>query len=938
VDSIDEPEAIDPPEDLEQAPDSNDQLPFDEGFIPFQDDNIIPVVFVEVVGSEDATANDPITGSAAFNGPNSENLVFQLADAPSNGDVTFNPDGTFSFVPDADYNGSDSFTYKVFKGSQLLADGRVVLKVLPVNDAPTSTDTALSVTEDGIVSGSVDASDIDGDKLTFEETVSPANGVLALLPNGDFTYTPDLNFEGTDSFQVAATDPDGESTLATVTITVDSENDAPIITTDFEENLGVLDEGAENNIVTGQLQAIDPDVADSVTWSGTSQAKYGTFTLQADGAWSYTLDNTIADKLAEGENVVEVFSAVAEDENGASTPQNIEVTITGTNDAPILKALTFFETVQDVALSASLTAVDLDGDPADLIFALSDTNPPSGAVLVAADGSFTYTPAAEFSGFDTFEYTVTDKDGGVSTGVAKIAVQSDPDSADNQTVSVTFNEEAQPDVAANTIELAVQTTEVTPVNLAFALDRSGSIGSFQWAQIISAVQSAVTDLAVIYEGSDTSVDVQIITYATNVRTTDIYDLQDPDLLTTIASLVDDYRGGATAWNLALQEAADFFFDEPASEPNFLLFLSDGEPTNGAWVVPYAQLTDPTDQYDVTISAFGFGQTYNDAGLLELDPDAVFLNDPSQLANAFSATPIFNPDLISFEVTLEAETQEQIVIADENSEGFVVKGTDFELPLASIENIQALLGETNVIGITALFDVDGDPGTAEISLFSTEVIGKSDSAETLNGFPQADLLFGSDMSDTISGGGGDDIIFGFEGDDTLSGGSGADIVRAGGGNDVIIVSEDPELGDEIDGGLGRDVLRIEALGEIDALLATLDIEGIEAIDLDNGQSNSLTLSFDEIIELSDTSDADLENLLDQALPNARTIYGDTTDDTVKDQLVLDGEGTYTVNKTQTVTDDAGNSIDIYTFNLPNGNALATLGIDTDIEVTTDNVVA
>jgi hypothetical protein len=91
-------------------------------------------------------------------------------------------------------------------------------------------------------------------------------------------------------------------------------------------------------------------------------------------------------------------------------------------------------------------------------------------------------------------------------------------------------------------------------------------------------------------------------------------------------------------------------------------------------------------------------------------------------------------------------------------------------------------------------------------------------------------------------------------------------------------------------------------------------------------------------LSDTSDADLENLLDQALPNARTIYGDTTDDTVKDQLVLDGEGTYTVNKTQTVSDDAGNSIDIYTFNLPNGNALATLGIDTDIEVTTDNVVA
>jgi hypothetical protein len=479
---------------------------------------------------------------------------------------------------------------------------------------------------------------------------------------------------------------------------------------------------------------------------------------------------------------------------------------------------------------------------------------------------------------------------------------------------------------------------VTPVNLAIALDRSGSIGPVQWAQIVSAVQSAVTELALIYDGSDTSVDVQVITYGTDVKTTDIYDLQDPQLLTRIGNLVDDYDGGVTAWDLALQATADFFFNEPANEPNFLLFVSDGEPTTGAWVVPYAELTDPADEYDVTISAFGFGALYNEAGLLELDPNAVFLDDPSQLADAFSATPIFNPELISFEVTLETETQEQIVIADENSEGFVIKGTDYELPLASIENIEALLGETNVIGITALFDVDGDPNDAEIELFSTEVIGKSDTAQTLNGFVQPDLLFGSDMSDTISGGGGDDIIFGFGGDDTLSGGTGADIVRAGGGNDVIIVSEPADAGDQIDGGTGRDVLKIEVLGEINTLLATLDIEGIEAIDLDNGQSNTLTLSFDEIIELSDTSDTDLESLLDQALPNARTIYGDTSDDTVKDQLILDGEGTYTVNKTQTVTDDAGNSFDIYTFNLPDGNALATLGIDTDIEVTTENVVA
>lgn len=249
-----------------------------------------------------------------------------------------------------------------------------------------------------------------------------------------------------------------------------------------------------------------------------------------------------------------------------------------------------------------------------------------------------------------------------------------------------------------------------------------------------------------------------------------------------------------------------------------------------------------------------------------------------------------------------------------------------MPLASIENLADLLGEVNQISIRALFDLDNDSSTAEIDTLTVDQISKAETAQTLTGLDRPDLMLGSDESDTISGGAGNDVILGFDGADILTGGTGQDDIRAGGGDDIVRNSALTEVGDKIDGGEGRDTLEIEAVGEINALIGVLDIQSIEVIDADNGQ-NTLSLTFDEIVDLSESPDQSLEALLAAALPNAHSVYGNDGD-----TLTLDGQGIYSVNQTDTVTDASGADLAVYTFSIGAGSALATVG------VSTNNVVA
>src|SRR2546427_3093347 len=157
---------------------------------------------------------------------------------PSRGTLAvLNPDGSFIYTPAANYNGIDSFTYKANDGTGDSNVATVTITVTAVNDAPSAgndtytvnQDTPLTLAAPGVLGND---SDVDGDSLTAALGTGPLKGTLTLNANGSFTYAPNANVNGSDSFTYRASDGTLTSNLATVTITITPVNDAPVATND----------------------------------------------------------------------------------------------------------------------------------------------------------------------------------------------------------------------------------------------------------------------------------------------------------------------------------------------------------------------------------------------------------------------------------------------------------------------------------------------------------------------------------------------------------------------------------------------------------------------------------------------------------------------------------------------------------------------------------
>src|SRR5262249_58120311 len=130
-------------------------------------------------------------------------LTAILVAGPTHGTLTLNANGSFSYTPSANYNGPDSFSYKVSDGSLDSNVATVLLTVNPVNDFPTANNDSYVVAEDNVLTVAAlgvlaNDSDVDGDTLTASLVSSPTHGSLAFNADGSFTYTPNANYNGTD--------------------------------------------------------------------------------------------------------------------------------------------------------------------------------------------------------------------------------------------------------------------------------------------------------------------------------------------------------------------------------------------------------------------------------------------------------------------------------------------------------------------------------------------------------------------------------------------------------------------------------------------------------------------------------------------------------------------------------------------------------------------
>ena len=158
--------------------------------------------------------------------PNGDGLTATNASNPANGTVALSADGSFVYTPDPDFNGSDSFTYRVSDGSLQSGPVTVTVSVSSVNDAPVAqsdeydapgSDQSLTVSpSNGVLANDTDP---DGTTLIAQKTSDPSQGSVTLSPDGSFTYTPNPGATGQDSFTYSASDGSLQSS-ETVTITL----------------------------------------------------------------------------------------------------------------------------------------------------------------------------------------------------------------------------------------------------------------------------------------------------------------------------------------------------------------------------------------------------------------------------------------------------------------------------------------------------------------------------------------------------------------------------------------------------------------------------------------------------------------------------------------------------------------------------------------------
>ena len=151
--------------------------------------------------------------------------------------MVVNADGTFTYTPNADFNGSDFFTFRANDGTADSGSASFTFIVNPVNDPPVAQDGSASGTEDTPVTGTLVATDVDSEGLTYRLGTQAAHGTVVVNPDGTFTYTPNADFFGTDSFtSLLANDGAVDSNAATISLSLAAVNDAPQLDLDADNS------------------------------------------------------------------------------------------------------------------------------------------------------------------------------------------------------------------------------------------------------------------------------------------------------------------------------------------------------------------------------------------------------------------------------------------------------------------------------------------------------------------------------------------------------------------------------------------------------------------------------------------------------------------------------------------------------------------------------
>jgi VCBS repeat-containing protein len=355
-------------------------------------------------------------------------LTAILVSGPAHGTLALSANGSFTYTPAAGYTGGDSFTYKANDGQ---LDSNVATVALTVSDdAPVanadsyavSKNNALTVAAPGVLANDTDAN---GDALTAALVSGPAHGTLALNANGSFTYTPAAGYTGADSFMYKANDGQLDSNVATVALTV--SDDAPVANADSYSV-------SKNNALTVSAPGVlanDTDAnGDALTAALVSGPAHGTLTLSANGSFTYT--------PAAGYTGGDSFTYKANDGQLDSNVATVALTVS--DDAPVANADSYGVSKNNPLTISAPGVLGNDTDAnGDALTAALVAGPAHGTLALSANGSFSYTPAAGYTGGDSFTYKANDGQLDSNSATVSLTVSDDAPVAANDSYAVSKN-------------------------------------------------------------------------------------------------------------------------------------------------------------------------------------------------------------------------------------------------------------------------------------------------------------------------------------------------------------------------------------------------------------------------------------------------------------------------------------------------------------------
>ncbi|MEL7293089.1 MAG: tandem-95 repeat protein, partial [Pseudomonadota bacterium] len=295
-----------------------------------------------VVTDEDT----PISGTLVATDQNAQDiLTFSQSSAPANGTVELDPaTGEWTYTPNENYNGPDSFTVIVDDGNGGTDTLVVNIDVTPVNDAPVFVDQdnvpvgdsdAVTTLEDAPISGTVQATDVDGDDLTFSVSEQGANGTVTVDADGVWTYTPNEEYNGSDSFELTVSDGQGGTDTITIDVTV-----LPVAEMTVTAGESVVEDDSSYLEFTVSLdQAVTEDVPVTLTLgregdSATKSVDYldNLFVSDGEGGFRPITEDDLT--IASGDTELRVFVQIIDD---VETEETESITLIASSESEFVE-------------------------------------------------------------------------------------------------------------------------------------------------------------------------------------------------------------------------------------------------------------------------------------------------------------------------------------------------------------------------------------------------------------------------------------------------------------------------------------------------------------------------------------------------------------------------------------------------------------------------